>query len=484
MGIMKRINNRPLTNGTSSYSWIVMKLRNCHDALFSSHEEANIFFIQNQLLPWEAFQKKFPGISINKLFMTLKPAQINWLLKRAYKRTPSYQAPDFFSYYSIGCPKELNSSALIARLRNNKNVELAYLETDMSDSPSVSTYGALNYSQEYLNAPPQGINAKYAWKQKGGKGVANVRFIDIERGWLPHHESFIVKTLSCTGFNDYHYRDHGAAIFGIISMQKNNEGIMGISPNARGTIVSQWRPNGSFNTADAIMAATARLRFGDIILLEAQTCLDYNNGITWPVEIHEANSQAIRLATACGIIVIEAAGNGDLNSLQGNDLDLLNIRGKRILNPLHHGFCDSGALIVSAASSSVPHERICYSNYGSRINCFAWGEKVVTAGNYPRSSGSAINTYTNNFGGTSSASAIITGAAIAVQSIAEAKFNYRLGPSQMREILSNEKYGTTSKNGHFSDKIGTMPDLKKIIDRVLDNPIHLMGKQTTSKGKS
>ena len=54
----------------------------------------------------------------------------------------------------------------------------------------------------------------------------------------------------------------------------------------------------------------------------------------------------------------------------------------------------------------------------------------------------------------------------------------------MREILSNEKYGTTSKSGHFSDKIGTMPDLKKIIDRVLDNPIHLMGKQTKSKGKS
>jgi hypothetical protein len=37
----------------------------------------------------------------------------------------------------------------------------------------------------------------------------------------------------------------------------------------------------------------------------------------------------------------------------------------------------------------------------------------------------------------------------------------------MRKILSSKKYGTESKHGHLTDKIGVMPDLKKIIDRVL-----------------
>jgi hypothetical protein len=33
----------------------------------------------------------------------------------------------------------------------------------------------------------------------------------------------------------------------------------------------------------------------------------------------------------------------------------------------------------------------------------------------------------------------------------------------MREILSNDLLGTPSANGHSIDRIGVMPDLKKII---------------------
>ncbi len=38
----------------------------------------------------------------------------------------------------------------------------------------------------------------------------------------------------------------------------------------------------------------------------------------------------------------------------------------------------------------------------------------------------------------------------------------------MRDILSDESYGTQSANGHSVDKIGMMPDLKKIIDNALN----------------
>ncbi len=66
--------------------------------------------------------------------------------------------------------------------------------------------------------------------------------------------------------------------------------------------------------------------------------------------------------------------------------------------------------------------------------------------------------YIPHFNGTSSASAIVAGVAIAVQSIAEAAGKKRLGPAQMRETLSHHANGTPSP-----DRIGVMPDLKKII---------------------
>jgi len=49
----------------------------------------------------------------------------------------------------------------------------------------------------------------------------------------------------------------------------------------------------------------------------------------------------------------------------------------------------------------------------------------------------------------------------------EANLNFRLGPAEMRKILSSESYGTPSANGRSVDKIGIMPDLKKIIDNIL-----------------
>jgi hypothetical protein len=123
--------------------------------------------------------------------------------------------------------------------------------------------------------------------------------------------------------------------------------------------------------------------------------------------------------------------------------------------------------MVAAATVNAAHERIRYSNYGSRINCYAWGEGVVTFGQYLLSPGAAIKTYTRKLNGTSAAAAIIAGAAIAVQSISEDKQNIRLGPWQMRDILSSDVYGTPSANGLSRDKIGVMPDLKKIIDDFL-----------------
>jgi hypothetical protein len=79
-----------------------------------------------------------------------------------------------------------------------------------------------------------------------------------------------------------------------------------------------------------------------------------------------------------------------------------------------------------------------------------------------------LNSHSKKLKGTSSSSAIIAGAAIAIQRIAAAKYNMRLGPAQMRTIFGNDLYGTASANCHKIDKIGVMPDLKKIIECYLN----------------
>ncbi|TMI80020.1 MAG: peptidase, partial [Bacteroidetes bacterium] len=318
-----------------------------------------------------------------------------------------------------------------------------------------------------LDPAPLGINAKYSWKFKGGQGEGAIKFIDIEQGWILNHNSLTVNTLPTTGIVSVSSREHGAAVLGVVMMNDKQERGIGITPKVNGHVISTWRSNGNIDIPDAILTSLNYLAFGDILLLTIQRYQSLENRRALPIEFHDGVFEAISTATNAGITVIEAAGNGDLGSQTGVDLDTFESNGNEIFNRSSKNFLDSGAIIVGAGSASVPHRRISYSNYGSRVDCYAWGEQVLTTGCYPRSSGPSLDTVTQRFCGTSSAAAIIAGAAIAVQSICEANLGFRLSPRELRNILSNSSYGTRSANGSKIDKIGAMPNLKKIIDNSL-----------------
>jgi serine protease len=200
------------------------------------------------------------------------------------------------------------------------------------------------------------------------------------------------------------------------------------------------------------------MNFGDILLLEAQTSL---NGFSLiPVEVEQAAFDAIRLSTALGIVVVEAAGNGGVNLDNYNDP----VNGF-VINRTSPNFRDSGAIIVGAASSALPHTRLGFSCFGSRIDCYGWGESINTTGD--GWTGNLTNTYTTTFGGTSGASPIVSGAAILFQGIAQASLGFRFSPRQIRAILSNPANGTASGNPAV-DMIGVMPNLQALIDNVLN----------------
>jgi hypothetical protein len=365
----------------------------------------------------------------------------------------------------------------VRQLNELPEVDTAYRELAASDPSPEDTYLRV---QEYLDRAPAGIGARWVWRYTPD-GARDVGFMDLEQGWLEDsagqlaHEDLDVDLGTALvfgdnrhGFGDYRGH-HGVAVLAqVLGTQANEKGIQGISKGARRVLLaSHWDASQQAwgNVANAIRHAIDRLDAGDVLLLEVQ-----RSGL--PTEVDEADRDAIRLAVAHGIIVIEAAGNGNA------DLDrYVDEGGERVLSRRHPQFRESGALMVAAARSAWPHNRLfgrvgVGSNYGSRIDCFAHGDGVVTVG-YGDMNGylegpevgeeeAGSRAYTAGFGGTSGAAPIIAGAAMLVQGVRERLAGTRLSPWEMRRLLSDPAYGTRQGRG-VPGQIGVMPDLRRLL---------------------
>jgi hypothetical protein len=147
-------------------------------------------------------------------------------------------------------------------------------------------------------------------------------------------------TLLPGGDNEIYF-SHGTAVLGQMFMTDNTVGGVGIVPAAKGYAVSQHRTVGGYNTAEAILDAADNKEYGDIMLLEAQEYNPVSGEYYWPVEVADANYEAIEAAAAKGIIVVQAGCNGR------NDLDAyLDPSGKRVFNRSSPDFRDSGSIMV------------------------------------------------------------------------------------------------------------------------------------------
>lgn len=437
---------------------IVIKFKKGLNLPYKTDEEILNYFKKNNIIPLKKLLEKFPGIVIRKLYTSLSPAKINKLVSNIQKLNIKYSPSEFLACFAIDCPDNTNTDELLSLLLGYPNVEDAYIECDAVPPECIFTgTNPDRRFQGYLKPAPEGINARYAWTIDGGCGNTNVKLIDIELGWILNHEDLAASGSKILwGNEDPAFKYHGSAVLGIILMQDNNLGGLGITPEIKANVIAQLNSTGRNAINDAILKAIDCLDAGDILLLEAQYTERTPPHKHWPVEVRPVTFDVIELATAKGIIVIEAAGNGSFFDNIGNNLDEYTRRNnKRILDRTSRDFKDSGAIVVAAASNSDAHGKMRSSNYGNRIDCFAWGTGVYTTGDTRTS-------YETNFNGTSSASAIIAGAALAVQSIMEASGQPRLTPAQMRTFLSDEQNGTSSRN-----IIGVMPDLKKIIQKAL-----------------
>ncbi|MFE6588577.1 S8 family peptidase, partial [Bacillus mobilis] len=411
---------------------------------------------------------EYPNVTINRLFSSLNPKEIKNLGKEI--KDSDQISSNLLNYYIVETQDNIDVQALLTKIEKSSLVETAYLQEEEAPPEerlpnlSVNPYDEPRLTRQgYLEPAPLGINAPYAWSIKGGDGKGTT-FVDMEYGWLFSHEDLVNQKIELiSGQNKSEHHDHGTSVLGIVSAEDNNIGGIGIAPKAKVKVVSQIRDNGNYNTADAILSAVNNMQAGDILLLEAQATYDgYGDKNYLPVEVKPDIFDAIRMGANKGIIIIEAGANG------GNDLDQFRDRnGKQVLNRNSPDFKDSGAIMVGAASARVPHKRSYFSNYGSRVDVYGWGNAVDTTDAKP--SEFTTNLYTSSFSGTSSASPIIAGAAASIQGIAKNNQGKVFTPSQLRDILSDSSTGTKS-NDPTSDKIGVLPDLKAILSKLGFSP--------------
>lgn len=378
--------------------------------------------------------------------------------ERAASQAASGEAlADLNNYYVVPVTGSLGAAEFAARLNALSFVEVAEPQPAPSRPPATPDFTG---QQGYALPPGAGIGRLDTLSHPGGDGKS-VTIVDIEYSWLFAHEDLKLDRETAilgdlTPFDFFNDTNHGTAVLGILAARDNGKGVTGLAPKSTIKVSPADTVERGFDVAFAIGVATGALKKGDVILLEQQTavcggaCGGDQVGCG-PVEFFQASFDAIKAATAKGIVVVEAAGNGAV------DLD-----GPACKRKFDRTRRDSGAIIVGAGSAATG-ERMFFSSFGSRVDVQGWGEQVATTG-YGElfDGGSRRKEYTGQFSGTSSASPIVTGAVAMIQGALKGKRLSVATPKEMRQALTK-----TGQVRAGSAEIGPLPDTNRALKRLL-----------------
>ena len=355
--------------------------------------------------------------------------------------------------------------ALVKKLNRLGSVWKAYVAPQ--PVPAAIDTPNMEPAQGYLCSAPVGINSFYAWEYEGGQGNG-VSVCDIEGDWNFDHEDLPTITHLGGDLLGAGWKDHGTAVLGEIVGKPNKYGVCGIAPKAKPKVHSAVI-SGLWNTAQAITVAANKMDAGDVILIELQGEHDVS-GRYVAMQYWDDVYSAILGAIEKGVVVVEAAGNGNQN------FDAAVYNNSNLQK-------DSGAIVVGAGVPPTnyydyttgsadryrkmgnPRSRTWFSNYGKIVNVQGWGEHVTTTGYGDAfNDGQENHWYTHRFSGTSSASPIVTGAVACLQGIAQSSGGAPFTPGEIRKLLMDT--GTPQADDPIrpkTERIGPLPNLEMAI---------------------
>ncbi len=424
--------------------------------------------VRDGIATLEAYGRRYP----EDVASLMGPDTLAATVEAPLALTAERRAPDLASFLAVRVDdlERQDIEALCRALAANPAVESVYPQPrpevplaqegiDLFEDEPFSSWVS-----DYRGAADgQGIRALELQDVPGARG-ANIRVADVEMNVTHDHEDLpaveLLAPLADPGQVDPH---HGTAVLGVIGGQDNGFGHTGITPDAELGFASWVTTEGAHwleSSAAAIVNAANWVGPGGIVLIEmhapapqqlhACECNEEQCNYV-AMELWPAMFSAIQWATANGVTVVEAAGNG------GADMD-------RLFTPRR--FLDSGAIVVGASLSSA-RSPTCFSNYGQFVDVHAWGENVQTLGygnHWVHGTVAATglrDQYTASFSGTSSASPIVVGAVASLQGMVQASGEL-LYPRDVRELLratGTAQDGVLSPAGQGPRAIGPQPDV-------------------------
>src|SRR5690606_1088882 len=162
---------------------------------------------------------------------------------------------------------------------------------------------------------------------------------------------------------DAGWTEHGTATAGVVFAHKGDYGVSGMAHGANEFVLfPEYTEEFGYDRIFAVSEAIANSATGDVILYEMQTGGASGEPEDYvPAEYNQVIWNLTKAASDAGIVIVAAAGNGNQNLDHAMYADYMN-RG------------DSGAIIVGAGSSTVQHDKLWFSTYGSRVNVQGWGQ--------------------------------------------------------------------------------------------------------------
>ncbi len=322
--------------------------------------------------------------------------------------------------FELHLPAPVDAAEILDDLRASPAIEFADRQPD---APRGSAAPNLSSLQTWVGPAGLGSGIQANWTAPGGRG-AGVKALIVDVGWLPAHVDAPPSTFLGAPYdvnNPAFDPHHGTADLALLGGPNDGVGITGIISNASFYLGAASTTTNLFNIANVITLALANgFGAGDVIALP----LEFGFlGSTLPIELHGPTRIAIDMATAQGVTVVTAAGNGSV------DLSSVPVPGPFAMDTIMAG---AGGMPLGSGE----RRRVPLSNWGSAVDVQAQGELVVTAGYGALFMGIGTQEYyTHLFAGTSAAAMITAGVCGQLQGLLAASGQPPLSPALMRQTL-------------------------------------------------